>query len=305
MSTLATALADYLVLRRSLGYKLERPAELLADFVARLDSEGASHISVEAALAWAIRSSEASDRWRATQLGVVRCFARYAQALDPAHEVPPTWLLPSGRRRPAPYIRRGRDHPVDGCCPTAGCSPASGNPGGDHRSPCRQWTAGGRGPAPRPWGPPGRTRRTGCAQLQGGQVPHGAALASTVGALEAYLDRRDECCPNPTTTAMFISTAGTRLRSGNLGAAFEEVRERAGLAGSDRHPRLADMRHSFAVRTLIRWHEQGIDVQAALPILSAYLGHVSPASTYWYLSASPQLLEAAAGRRAADAGGPR
>jgi len=57
-----------------------------------------------------------------------------------------------------------------------------------------------------------------------------------------------------------------------------------------------DLRHSFAVQTLLDWHLAELDVAARLPVLSTYLGHSSPLSTYWYLTASPQLLAAAARR---------
>ena len=63
-----------------------------------------------------------------------------------------------------------------------------------------------------------------------------------------------------------------------------------------------DLRHAFAVRTLIRWHRDGGDVQARLPLLSTYMGHIQPASTFWYLSASPELMALAA-RRLADFAG--
>jgi integrase len=97
---------------------------------------------------------------------------------------------------------------------------------------------------------------------------------------------------------MFVSTTGSRLSSGGLRTAFAETVEAAGLAASSggRHLRIGDLRHSFAVKTLTVWHDQGRDVQALLPVLSAYMGHVNPASTYWYLSSCPHLLSAAAGR---------
>jgi integrase/recombinase XerD len=68
------------------------------------------------------------------------------------------------------------------------------------------------------------------------------------------------------------------------------------------HPRVHDLRHSFAVDTLIRWQQSGVDIGARIGILSTYLGHISPADTYWYLSASPQLMELAAQRLQARLG---
>jgi integrase len=108
MSELRTALADYLALRRSLGYKLERPAQLLAEFVSYLEARGAGRVSVELALDWATLPNGQS-RWPAQRLGMVRGFARYLQAIDPATEVPPHGLLPGAERRPAPYLYCEKD----------------------------------------------------------------------------------------------------------------------------------------------------------------------------------------------------
>jgi integrase/recombinase XerD len=72
------------------------------------------------------------------------------------------------------------------------------------------------------------------------------------------------------------------------------------LARIEAHPpsraRVHDLRHSFAVHVLTKWYEEGADVPAKLPSLSTYMGHVNPASTYWYLSGSPELLEQAVTR---------
>lgn len=71
-----------------------------------------------------------------------------------------------------------------------------------------------------------------------------------------------------------------------------------------RAPRLHDLRHAFTVATMLDWYREGADVQARLPLLSTWLGHVDPKSTYWYLQAVPELLTLAAGRleRAAPGG---
>ncbi len=103
MSALAAALGDYLALRRSLGYKLERAGVVLADFVAHLDQAGAQHVSVELAIDWAMRTSNPDSCWRAQRLGMVRGFARYLHALNPVHQIPPTGLLHRGGR-PEPFL---------------------------------------------------------------------------------------------------------------------------------------------------------------------------------------------------------
>ncbi len=79
---------------------------------------------------------------------------------------------------------------------------------------------------------------------------------------------------------------------------FRELVDTAGIgADAPSPPRLHDLRHSFAVRTLLGWYHAGEDVQAKMPSLSTYLGHREPACTYWYLSAVPELLALAAARQ--------
>jgi integrase len=131
--------------------------------------------------------------------------------------------------------------------------------------------------------------------------------SSTVEALRSYTAVRNRFFPQPRSDSFFVSTVGKRLRSGNLRDAFATVAALAGLPAriAGQGPRLADLRHSFAVQTLLDWHEADLDIGARLPILSTYLGHVSPASTYWYLSGSPQLLTAAAVRLERSIGGIR
>ena len=129
---------------------------------------------------------------------------------------------------------------------------------------------------------------------------------STVEALGAYAERRDARQPrrdsrrtaHGPSAAFFTSTTGTRLLRDNLSTVFPRLVREAGLpaAGRRRPGRLHDLRHSFAVRTLINWYRQDLDVEQRLPLLSTYLGHVAPKSTYWYLSAVPELLELIADR---------
>ena len=79
---------------------------------------------------------------------------------------------------------------------------------------------------------------------------------------------------------------------------FRQLIDNAGIgAGAPSPPRLHDFRHTFAVRTLLGWYRAGQDVQSKIPSLSTYLGHREPASTYWYLSAAPELLALAAARQ--------
>jgi integrase/recombinase XerD len=94
-----------------------------------------------------------------------------------------------------------------------------------------------------------------------------------------------------------VSTAGTRPIYECVRETFIGLRRVAGLnRSSGPAPRIHDLRHSFAVQTLLEWHRAGIDAGAQLPLLSAWLGHRHPASTYYYLQAAPELLALAAER---------
>jgi integrase/recombinase XerD len=69
-----------------------------------------------------------------------------------------------------------------------------------------------------------------------------------------------------------------------------------GIRTATCRPRAHDLRHRFAIATLIAWHQSGLDVDQHIAVLSTYLGHVAPSDTYWYLSATPELMALAAGR---------
>lgn len=116
---------------------------------------------------------------------------------------------------------------------------------------------------------------------------------STVRALRAYARLRDTRFPEPATPAFFISARGRRMARSELNRTFTQLVDEVGLdgRGARARPRPHDLRHAFAVRTLLDWHEAGEDIDRRMPLLSAYLGHADPASTYWYLEAVPELLE--------------
>ena len=121
---------------------------------------------------------------------------------------------------------------------------------------------------------------------------------STVHALADYGERRDRLCPHAKERSFFITTRGTRLAPPTIYQPFRALLKQTCV----KHPlptqraRIHDLRHSFAVKTLLGWYRDGGDVAARMPLLSTYLGHVDPAATYWYLSAAPELLALAAGR---------
>ena len=299
MIPLRPALDDYLTMRRALGYKLQRTEKLLADFVGFVEVAAADRITIDLALSWATLPAEGDASWWSSRLTVVRAFARYLHTLDPATEVPATDLLPARSHRAVPYLYSHED--IAALMVTAETL----------RFPLRVLTFQTLIPLLAVTGMRvGEAIRLGRNDLDLGQGVLTVRLSkfgksrelplhgSTVDALRYYLRRRGQLNPKPKAPSLFISLAGTRLIYCNVQWTFQRLTHEAGLkprSGACR-PRLHDLRHSFAVRTLIDAYRADADVAARLPLLSTYLGHVHPARTYWYLSAAPELL-ALAGKR--------
>lgn len=304
MSDLHPIVQDYLSLRRSLGFKLEREGALLPDFVAFLDKGGSGIITTSLALAWAKQPTEATPYWWATRLAMVRGLARYAHTLDSRHEVPPQDALPRKRPRQHPYIYSDADvvalmlatHRLPDAFRAhtyrtlIGLLASTGMRVGEAISLDRTDLDQNQGIITVRSGKFGKSR----------EVPlHPSAL----DALEAYARDRRGRFSRPRSSAFLLSLAGTRLLYKNVHPTFLRLVEWAGLADrKPRRPRIHDLRHTFAVHTLADAYRAGLDVERVVPVLSTYLGHVNPSSTYWYLSAVPELLGVAARRLEASMG---
>jgi integrase len=124
--------------------------------------------------------------------------------------------------------------------------------------------------------------------------------------LACYLNVRAEKYPISPAAGFFVTNAGTPLPYSTVHNWFMRLARRIGLRGAAPASglRLHDLRHHFAMRTLLDWYQEDIDVTAHLPELSTYLGHCHVSDTYWYLSAVPDLLLLAARRWKSSEGGP-
>jgi integrase len=270
---------------------------VLPQFVAYVEAAGATTVTVDLAVAWARLPERIKPITVEFRLSAVRGFARYLNAIDPAHQIPPPGLLAVPRRRPTPYLYA---------------------PGELAR--VLETTRRLR--------PPLRatTHRTLIGLLAATGMRLGEALAltrddvdladglvtirhakfdrmrlvplhpSVTAALRGYATARDRLCRTPRTDRFFVSATGSVLRREEVEHVFRVITGLTGLRTGTVRPRIHDLRHSFAVHTLIDWHRDSIDVAAGLPLLSTYLGHVEPANTYWYLSAVPELMQLAAAR---------
>ena len=301
MSTLRTAAEQYLVMRRALGFKLTTQGRHLMSFIDYCEVHHADHLTTELALTWATQTPRASDDevYWSRRLMVVRIFARHLKTLDPATEVPPEDALPHHYRRIAPYLYSPAE--IAALMSVASrLKPAL-------RSVTWQTLIGLLAVTGMRKGEACRLDRdqvdldTGVlvvADSKFGKSRQVLLHPSTIIALRNYERRRDYWCPTPATPSFFVSTRGTRLDAHNITHTFAELIEAADIQApaGRRRPRLHDLRHSFTVTTLLDWYRDGADVQARLPLLATWLGHVDPKSTYWYLQAVPELLALAVDR---------
>lgn len=297
MTNLHAAVDDYLSIRRHLGFSLERHGRLLPAFVDYLEAIGEERVTTVAALDWAMLPSDARPAWWAARLGVVRGFARHLRAVDPVHEVPPERLLPSRRSRTSPYLYSDDD--VSALMHAAGAlAPA-------YRSAIYETLIGLLFVSGMRLGEVLGLDRGDVDLEQRMLTVRGAKFnkdravpvdPSTVVALGRYAEIRDRHWPKPATDAFFVSVRGLRLGSATVHDVFRGLIRQSGLEGRGARgrPRPHDFRHSLAVSTLAEWYRSGQDPEAQLPLLSTFLGHVDPRSTYWYLDAAPELLQLAA-----------
>jgi len=299
MSPLHTHLQEYLAVRRALGFKLEHAGKLLPTFVAHLESHGASTVTTELALGWAKPRQDSGPAWWGMRLSMVRGFAKYLQAFDARNEIPAAELLPRTIPRPTPYLFSDSDirllldagqtlRPALRAVTyttVLGLLAVTGLRIGEALRLDRQDVDRAHGLLVVRDSKFGKSR----------QVP---LHATTVQALQQYVEVRDSLGPPSQGPAFFTSRRGIRLSYPSVQWTFRKLARIAALQPRSARcrPRLHDLRHSFAVRTVLRWYRQGLDVEARLPLLSTYLGHVDPKSTYWYLSAAPELM-ALAGQR--------
>jgi integrase len=301
MKPLRQAVLEYLALRRALGFKLRDAEDCLKDFVAFAEERGITRITTHMALDWALSKPSARPERAAERLRAVRAFARHYIGIDPATEVPPTKLLPHRVRRRQPYLYTDDD--VERLLARASCLPPQDG--------LRPWTyyclLGLLGVTGMRLGEALRLYVTDVDLDQEVLTVRDSKFgksrlipiqASTRAALLQYRDRRDQLLQGHVQRHFFVSGRGTPLIPSCVHRTFYALLAQTGLfvVGDVQRPRLHDLRHRFAVRTLLQWYRNGEDVERRLPELSTYLGHTCIENTYWYLSAYPELMGHAVNR---------
>jgi integrase len=293
---------DYLAYRRGLGFALETPAWLLRDFARYADRVGQrGPLTTELAVGWALSSRSSDPAQAARRLSVVRQFARYRALLDPANEVPPPGLLGRVPRRRQPHIYSEAElaallEQASLLLPRRGLRPKT------YVAFFSLLAATG-------------LRLSEACRLERGDVDLAAGLLtvregkfrkarlvplhpSATRALARYAADRDACCELAGPGRFFRTERAPALTAAAVEKTFSRIRQRLGWTaqGRARRPRIHDLRHTFAVRRLLCWYEEGAELDRKLLALSTYLGHAHVSDTYWYLTGVPELMAIAAQR---------
>jgi integrase len=308
MSTFAKVLAErvegYIELRRSLGYAFCKQAITLRGLVhyvavRQLDGPLTQHMALDFVLA-----SADTANGRAVRYGVLRRFCEYLAVYDARTKPLDPRILPRSRAIPPPRILSDAELGalLSACRRVSPETPA-----------CGQTLATLVGLLASTGMRSGEARRLdradvnlveGVLQIKKTKFRKDRLVpvhATTLAALRRYTRFRDRAFPRPTDSAFFLSSRGNRLSSADLSTAF---RAACNLAGFDQCEavRPHHLRHRFAVVRLATWHRDAADVQALLPLLATYLGHVRYSDTAYYVTATAELLGLAAERVFTDGG---
>jgi integrase len=306
MRTLEHALENYLNTRRALGFRLHEHERLLTQFVAFVKMKQSDYITTEMALDFATNCRATPTRW-AKRFGIIRLFCRYVHAIDSRTPLLPDRVFGRSDGRARPYIFSENDiYGLVEACKTItlgklrnatystllGLIAVTGMRVGeamklDDRDV--DWTEG-------------------ILMIREAKFNKSRQVLlhpSTVEELKRYRRLRNQLRPVRKIPNFFIGHRGGQLRHVTIHGIFVLALRRIGLDKQKGtvNPRIHCLRHSFAVNTLIRWYTDGHDVEQRIPLLSTYMGHISPSSTYWYLSAVPDLMALAASRLEKQMGG--
>lgn len=303
MKTLRRNITDYLGVRRAMGFKVESLSKLLLNFASFCEARGATRVQSDLAIQWATTQIRVpvSDALVARRMDAVRVFARYQYSLDPATEVPDEQIC-RRRYRPkepnvfsedqiralitasgilSPPFKALTWHTLIGLLAATGMRPGEAC----HLTLGDVDLANGV---------------IDVVQTKFGKSRLVFIHASTATVVDQYLQARQDWVGNAARACptVFVNSRRGPLNPDTLGVTFKRIVAAADLSIEPGHrpARLHDLRHTFAVRTMIDWYRDGVDVHARLPLLSTWLGHVDPGSTYWYLHAVPELLAHAADR---------
>ena len=302
LETMASRVEAYLVQRRHAGFTLEIEGAQLARFARFADSGGhQGPLTVKLAVKWATASRRQKALTAARRIELLRPFARYCQQFDPATEIPPRGLFGRAHRRLTPHIFTENEiRALLAAC--AHLHP----PGGLRGLTCATLFGLIASTGLRISEATGLTRAD--VNLEGGLLhirpaKFGKARwvplhPTTSCALQRYAQQRDRDPLTASREAFFVFDYGRPVSTTRLEYAFQILRHRLKWRARGDHsaPRIHDLRHSFICHRLERWYAQSLDIDCNILALSTYVGHAKITDTYWYVTATPELLAIAARR---------
>ncbi|CAN5447511.1 tyrosine-type recombinase/integrase [soil metagenome] len=298
--TMTAKVKAYLAFRRGLGYQLHTEGQMLLGFAAFADARGhRGPLTTELALRWARATASTERLYWARRLEVVRCLARHLAVTEPGTEIPLRGLLGPAHRRTQPHVYTGAEiaglmNAADRLGPPGGLRPHT------HRTLIGLLAATGL-----------RISEALHLNRRDADLPRGVLTIrqtkfrktrlvplhpTTTAALRAYSALRDRTVPRDPSDRFFVSNQGYALPYSTVRTVFRKLCDGLQIEGTRRRPRLHDLRHTFACRRVEAWSDAGTDLTHAIAALSVYLGHAKVTDTYWYLTATPDLLARAAAR---------
>lgn len=300
----------YLSVRRSLGYDLRTDERVLRRFARFADQEGAPHIDTALFLRWDASLPDVGTSTRSARLGKVRLFVQWLNGIDPAHEVPPRGLLPNRSGRSRPYIYSEAE--IASIIAAAKALPSIYGLRGLTCSTLFGLIAvtGLRISEALALDDNDLDTRDGVLRVQRGKLGRERLLPldpTVVAQLVAYAVERDRLLGHAA-DAFFVTGKGTRLNDCSARYNFAHTCQQIGLRAHHQYcrhgrgPRIHDLRHTFAVRTMINWYRTGKDPAREMIRLTTYLGHTDPDNTFWYLEAVPELLDLVIARAISNGG---
>ena len=308
MIPISVRFAEYLDHRRRFGADMTSSAMVLKPFVDFADAEGAERVTTDLFLRWKAAFGSAGPNTWARRLSAVRSFATWLQGIDGRHEVPPRGLVRRRNARPRPYIFGEAE--IERIVAAAAALPS---PSGLRGATCSTLfgliaVTGLRiGEAT---GLDDRDVDAVDATLHVRRSKNGRSRVipvtrCVVDRLQAYQGFRDRAVGHAGSGALFRADSGRRASIRTAQENFGKVLQATGPLPPGRGPRIHDLRHTMASRTILDWFRQGRDVDAEMYKLSAYLGHAGPSGTFYYIEAVPELLALASerGLRALGDGG--
>lgn len=286
---------EYLQFKRKLGYQLYTEGKELFLFARYTDQIGhKGPVTTELAVQWARLPQNADPVYWARRYETVRRFAKHRFLFDSRTEIPPKHLLGSSKRRRTPHIYSDEEiaallqaasqlNPTNGLRPHTyvtlfGLLLSAGLRISEALNLSQQDV----------------DLKTGILTVKETKFSKSRLVPispSTVCALRRYSVFRDSYHPGTMSKGFFLSEKGISLNYRQVLYIFMKLRRNLGWTDTDkRPPRIHDFRHSFAVKRLLKWYEEGTDLDQKILALSTYLGHVQVTDTYWYLSAVAELL---------------